>query len=68
MSLLSSELCSNKARTSYRREWIALSAFRVTRVEADAGYVEYKIIGQHRERWVSDDVAAALYIYPTELF
>ncbi|KAL3792577.1 hypothetical protein HJC23_005547 [Cyclotella cryptica] len=33
------------------REWIALTAFRVTRVEADAGYVEYKILGQHRERW-----------------
>ena len=33
------------------REWIALSGFRATRVEADFGYVEYKIIAQHREKW-----------------
>lgn len=33
------------------REWIALSGFRATKVEADFGYVEYKIIAQHREKW-----------------
>ena len=33
------------------REWIAFSAFRMTRFEADLGYVEYKIILQHREAW-----------------
>ena len=33
------------------REWIALSGFRATSVEADFGYVEYKIIAQHREKW-----------------
>ncbi|KAL7548223.1 hypothetical protein ACHAWF_011515 [Thalassiosira exigua] len=33
------------------REWIALAGFRATRVEADYGYIEYKIIAQHRESW-----------------
>jgi len=33
------------------REWIALAGFRATRVEADFGYVEYKVIAQHRESW-----------------
>lgn len=33
------------------REWIALAGFRATRVEADFGYVEYKIVAQHRESW-----------------
>eukprot|EP00571_Detonula_confervacea_P004055 CAMPEP_0172329148 /NCGR_PEP_ID=MMETSP1058-20130122/60728_1 /TAXON_ID=83371 /ORGANISM="Detonula confervacea, Strain CCMP 353" /LENGTH=1223 /DNA_ID=CAMNT_0013046305 /DNA_START=38 /DNA_END=3710 /DNA_ORIENTATION=- len=33
------------------REWIALAGFRATRVEADYGYVEYKIVAQHRESW-----------------
>ena len=33
------------------REWIAFSAYRLTGVEADLGYVEYKIILQHRESW-----------------
>ncbi|KAL3810970.1 hypothetical protein ACHAXA_005386, partial [Cyclostephanos tholiformis] len=33
------------------REWISLVAFRAARVEADFGYVEYKIVAQHRERW-----------------
>jgi hypothetical protein len=33
------------------REWIALAGFRATRVEADFGYIEYKIVAQHRESW-----------------
>ncbi|KAL9186664.1 hypothetical protein ACHAXT_005902 [Thalassiosira profunda] len=33
------------------REWIAMVGFRATRVEADIGFVEYKIIAQHRESW-----------------
>lgn len=33
------------------REWIALAGFRATRVEADFGYIEYKIVVQHRESW-----------------
>jgi hypothetical protein len=33
------------------REWLAFSAFRMTRIEANLGYVEYKCILQHREAW-----------------
>lgn len=33
------------------REWLAFSAFRMTRIEADLGFVEYKIVCQHRESW-----------------
>lgn len=33
------------------REWISLVGFRATRVEADIGYIEYKIVVQHRESW-----------------
>jgi hypothetical protein len=33
------------------REWLAFNAFRMTRFEADLGYVEYKIVLQHRESW-----------------
>lgn len=33
------------------REWARFSAFRATRVEADQGFVEYIVIGQHRESW-----------------
>ncbi len=33
------------------RQWVALVGFRATRVEADFGYVEYRIICQHREAW-----------------
>ena len=33
------------------REWVALSRFRATRVEADLGYIEYAIDLQHRESW-----------------
>ena len=33
------------------REWIALSGFRATRVEADLGYIEYVIVLQHVEKW-----------------
>jgi len=33
------------------REWISLVGFRATRVEADVGYIEYKIVVQHRESW-----------------
>ena len=28
-----------------------MAGFRATRVEADAGYIEYKIVVQHREKW-----------------
>lgn len=33
------------------REWLSLVAFRVTRVEADLGFVEYIVVAQHREAW-----------------
>ena len=33
------------------RSRIALAGFRATSVEADFGYIEYKIIAQHREKW-----------------
>ncbi|KAL7461908.1 hypothetical protein ACHAXS_002314, partial [Conticribra weissflogii] len=33
------------------REWVALIGFRATRVEVDFGYIEYRIISQHREAW-----------------
>jgi hypothetical protein len=33
------------------REWLAFCAFRITRIETDLGYVEYKAVLQHRETW-----------------
>mmetsp|Transcript_3180 Transcript_3180/g.5784 ORF Transcript_3180/g.5784 Transcript_3180/m.5784 type:complete len:817 (-) Transcript_3180:194-2644(-) len=33
------------------REWMAFSAYRLTSVEADLGFVEYKVVLQHRESW-----------------
>ena len=33
------------------REWLAFTAFRMTRMEADLGFVEYKVIMTHRESW-----------------
>ena len=33
------------------REWFDFAAFRMTRIEADLGFVEYKIVLQHRESW-----------------
>ena len=33
------------------REWLAFSAFRLSAVEPNQGYVEYKVIMQHRESW-----------------
>jgi hypothetical protein len=33
------------------REWLAFSAFRLNSIEADLGYVEYKILIQHRDSW-----------------
>jgi hypothetical protein len=33
------------------REWMALSSFRATKVEADQGFIEYVISCQHREGW-----------------
>lgn len=33
------------------REWFDFSAFRLIRIEADLGFVEYKIVLQHRESW-----------------
>mmetsp|Transcript_28640 Transcript_28640/g.69388 ORF Transcript_28640/g.69388 Transcript_28640/m.69388 type:complete len:686 (-) Transcript_28640:49-2106(-) len=45
------------------REWLSFNAFRMTRIEADQGFVEYKIIVQHRESWqqigaLMDSIAA----------
>jgi hypothetical protein len=34
-----------------KREWMAMSGFRATRVEADQGFVEYIVVAQHRESW-----------------
>ena len=33
------------------REWLSFAAFRMTRIEADLGFVEYILVGQHRESW-----------------
>jgi hypothetical protein len=33
------------------REWLNLSGFRATRVEADLGFIEYIVILQHRDSW-----------------
>ena len=33
------------------REWLSLSGFRASKVEADLGYIEYVISCQHREGW-----------------
>jgi hypothetical protein len=33
------------------REWLSFAAFRMTRIEADQGFVEYKIVAEHRESW-----------------
>jgi len=33
------------------REWIKVSAFRIVAIEASLGYVEVKIVLQHRESW-----------------
>jgi hypothetical protein len=35
------------------REWLSLVSFRATSVEADKGYIEYIVVGQHRESWIS---------------
>jgi hypothetical protein len=35
------------------REWLSLVSFRATSVEADRGYIEYIVVGQHREGWTS---------------
>lgn len=33
------------------REWLALTAFRLSDIVTDQGYVEYKVYLQHRESW-----------------
>lgn len=33
------------------REWISLVSFRATNVEAAMGYIEYIVVGQHRQGW-----------------
>jgi hypothetical protein len=44
-------------------------AFRASRVEADFGYVEYKVVAQHRERWVSGrENTACIIVHPRLLF
>jgi hypothetical protein len=35
------------------REWLSLVSFRATSVEADRGYIEYIVVGQHRESWIN---------------
>lgn len=35
------------------REWSTFSQFRATRVEADHGFIEYIVVGQHRLAWVN---------------
>jgi hypothetical protein len=35
------------------REWLSLVRFCATSVEADRGYIEYIVVGQHREGWTS---------------
>jgi len=32
-------------------QWGTFFAFRCTRIEADLGFVEYIVLGQHREAW-----------------
>lgn len=46
-------LISHQLYAMCGREWIAMVAFRAARVEADLGFVEYKLLVQHRESWVS---------------
>lgn len=33
------------------REWLAFNAFRLSDVQLDRGFIEYKVIMQHREPW-----------------
>lgn len=33
------------------REWLSLQSFRANNVEQDQGYVQYKLMLQHREAW-----------------
>lgn len=33
------------------REWLSFNAFRMICIEADKGFVQYKIVCQHRESW-----------------
>jgi hypothetical protein len=33
------------------REWLSLQAFRADNVEQEQGYVQYKVVLQHREAW-----------------
>lgn len=33
------------------REWLSFNAFRMTKIEANSGFIEYKIVVQHRESW-----------------
>lgn len=35
------------------REWLNLNSFRATRVEAAQGFIEYIVVGQHRESWAN---------------
>lgn len=42
------------------REWVGLIGFRATRVEADMGFIEYKIVGEHREAW--QNIGRYIYI------
>jgi hypothetical protein len=41
--------CLEKFVNARPREWISMSGFRATRVEADMGFVEYIVVGQHRD-------------------
>jgi hypothetical protein len=41
--------CLQKFVSARPREWMSMSAFRATRVEADLGFVEYIVVGQHTD-------------------
>jgi hypothetical protein len=41
--------CLEKFVSARPREWISMSGFRATRVEADLGFVEYIVVAQHRD-------------------
>ena len=43
-----------------------MNGFRAARVEADFGFIEYKILATHREKWVS--VAARVMLCLSHLF
>jgi hypothetical protein len=51
--------CLEKFANARPREWISMSGFRATRVEADLGFVEYIVVAQHRDscKWSPLEIA-----------